>query len=566
MVAIPSIKINGDKFELDTDPNLIPYTENSREVYLAQNQANFWQSWVMRSWHGGERVTRILSEDDLENHIFNDGEGIDVSTWGKMKLQPALARTLTVSSSTLPLKACNDGTAVLAGHTVLSTNYMSRYTGNPGSWTGITTPNAAAVTDIITGTGNYMYAIQGSKIIYSDNNGATWSNDTSTNVPTTMVGLAYCASQLYALLPDSLKYYDATEDDWIEAASWGGGYCCTHGEEVYWADDSRLYRWNGTSAYEVDRFPDGFEIMGITSYRNILFCHGRFPAQGGYKGSCYHVIDGRDGHTFNIGSYDGSSNYTIAAVGGGDDEIWFANQKRGGVDRYDLSKGGLAPGPAWGSAGVIPFKGVATSNGKLFVSRYDNVAGTDGVYTANVTIPTAYRTSGWFTSPEMDFLVPIATKLYNEIMIHHWALATGQSFLVEYSLDGGNSYTVAGTSADIGATSKSFRVPNARGDSIILRVTLTGPGTSTPTLTMVRCDGMPLAEARYEWNLALAAYSIKGGRNKIKKLREAYESQSVLTFTDIHGVDHSVVIDKFGSRIPIGDKWTAKTQLVLREV
>lgn len=563
MVAIPSVKINGDKYELDTDPKLTAYVETPQEVYLAQSQANFWQSWVMRSWHGGERVTRILSEDDLDKHIFSDGEGIDVSTWGKMKLQPALERSLTLSTSDMVLCTTNDGSAVLCGHGS-SSGYMHRFTGNPGSWSAITTPNSAAVTDIIKGIGQNMYAIQGTKIIESDDNGATWSNNASSGVPTDMVALAFCASQLYAIGPDYVKFWDGAA--WDDAASWGGDYACTHGEEVYWADDSRLYRWNGTSSYEVDRFPDGFEITGVTSYRNILFCHGRFAVQGGYKGSCYHVIDGRDGHTFNIGSYDGSSDYSINALGGGDDEIWFANQKRGGVDRYDLSKGGLAPGPAWGSAGAIPFKGIATSNGKLFVSRYDNVAGTDGVYIANVTIPTSYRASGYFITPEMDFLVPIATKLYNEIMIHHWALVDGESFKVEYSLDGGTTYVLAGYSNTVGDTSKSFRVPNARGDSIILKVTLNGPGDSTPTLTMVRCDGMPMSDPRYIWNVALAIYSVRGGRNKIKAMRNAYEGRDVLTFQDVHGADHSVVIDNMSTRYPIGDKWTGKVQLTLREV
>jgi hypothetical protein len=641
MVAIPYIKLNGEKYELDTDPDVTAYQELPQEIWQAPAQVGFWQSWVMRSWHGGERVTRILTAEDLDKFTYHDGEGVDVSTWGEISLQPACARSLTVSSATLPMCTTNDGSAVLVGHVVTSAKYLNRFTGNPGSWTGITTPNAGAVTDIITGKGQNMYGVQLNRVIESTDNGATWANSTkgrvatgtataggattitlavgssavddyyngmqiyitsgqgvgqlrtitdyvgSTRVatvatwssnpnntsvydilsaatPTDMVALAFCANELYALGPLSLKHWDGSA--WQTDATWGGTCMCTYGEEVYWAQDTRVFRWNGTSSYEVDAMPNGFTITGLFPYRNLLVLTGYYLVQGGKKGSIYYMLDGRDAHLYNVGSYDGSSDYTINAMAGGDDEIYLANQKRGGADRYDLTKGGLSCGPAWAAKGVIPFKSMAFHNGKLLIGRYDGVGGTDGVYVSNVTIPTAFVASGWVTTPEMDFLFPVSKKLFNTIQVLTRSLAVSERVKMEYSLDGGTTYSVAGYVEGTGVTGKEFRITNANGSTVKLRITLEGPGTSTPKVVLVRVDAQPVGEPLYYWALSLALYSVRGGRNAILELRKAYKSRSVLNFEDVYGESHSVIIDQQASKIPIGDRWTAKVQVRLKEV
>jgi hypothetical protein len=631
------IKINGTKYELDPDPDVEPAAEIPQKLWQAADDGDFWQTWEMRSFQGGERRTRIFSKDQLDEMTYDDGEGIDVSTWGELKLQPDLTRVggLYCSSATLPMVVSNDGQTVIVGHTLYNAKYLSTYAGT--TWTQRTTPNAAAVTDLVVGTGTNIYGIQGTKIIESADDGATWADNASSGVPTDMVGLAFCANQLYALGPTYLKYWDGAA--WTAAATWGGSFCCTYGEQVYFAKNNIIYRYNGTASYEADRLPQGFIITGLYSYRNILFIPGYFNVQGGKKGAVYYIMDGRDAHLYNIGSYDGSSNYTISAVAGSDDEVYLANQKRGGADRYDMTVGGLQSGPAWREAGVIPFKAMAYSNGKVLIGRYNTIRastcqatgndtthikldasasatndayngetivftggagatqtatisdyagdtkiavistvatpadgtttyaiGDSGVYVANVAIPTAYETTGWITSPEYDWFFPHDYKVFSQVVVWHKALAADQSVKVEYSLDGGVAYTVAGYSDIVGDTSKTFKITNARGRSFKLKLTLAGPGTTTPTVTYVRVDAAPLGEARSMWDFNLAAFSPRQGRQRIQALKTAYKSRSVVELEDLYDEKYSVVFEYLKIVPQRGDKWSAKVFLRLREV
>lgn len=558
------IKLDGIKYDLDTDPEIESNAEIPQKLFQAADEGDFWQTWELRSYHNGERRTRIVTKDQVEEFTYDDGEGIDASTWGQLKLQPDLNRTdgLTVSSATLPMVVSNDGTTVIIGHTALGGKYLTTYTGT--TFTGRTTPNAAAVTDLCVGVGSNIYGIQGTKIIASADNGATWADDTSSGVPTTMVGITVCATYLYALTPTSLVYWDGAS--WETAASFGGDFVCTYGEQVYFADDNIIYRYNGTASYEADRLPQGFICTGLFSYRNVLFIPGYFNVQGGKKGAVYYIMDGRDAHLYNVGSYDGSSNYTISAVAGADDEVYLANQKRGGADRYDMTVGGLSSGPSWRGLGVIPFKSMAYSNGKLLVGRYDGVAGTDGVYVANVAIPTAYETSGWVTTPEYDWFFPNDYKIFSRIIVEHKSLAAGQSIKVEYSTDGGVTYTLAGYSDVVATTSKEFKTTDARGRSLKLRITLAGPGTSTPTLTYTRVDAAPVGEARSLFDYNLALWSKMQGRDKIKALKSTYRTRAVVEHEDIDGEKTSVIFEYMKIKRLNGDRHSAKVFLRLREV
>lgn len=629
------IKINGVKYELDPDPEVEPVAEIPQKLWQAADDGDFWQTLEMRSFQGGERRTRILTKDQLDEMTYDDGEGIDVSTWGELKLQPDLARDYYCNSATLPMVVSNDGQTVIVGHALYNAKYLSTYSGT--TWTARTTPAAYAVVDLCVGIGQNIYGVQNGAIIESTDNGATWAATSKAGADASIVGVTFCANQLYALTATTLKYWDG--DSWESAATWGGDFCCTYGEQVYFAKDNIIYRYNGTASYEADRLPQGFCITGLFAYRNILFIPGYFYVQGGKKGATYYIMDGRDAHLYNVGSYDGSSDYTISAIAGSDDEVYLANQKRGGADRYDMTVGGLSCGPAWREAGVIPFKSMAYSNGKVLVGRYNVIRastcqatgndtthvkldasasatndayngetivftggtgatqtatisdydgttkiavistvatpadgmttyaiGDSGVYVANVAIPTAYETSGWLTTPEYDWFFPHDIKVFSQVVVAHKALADSQSVKVEYSLDGGTTYTLAGYSDIVGSESKTFKITNARGRSCKLKLTLAGPGTSTPTVTYARVDAAPLGEPRSMWDYNLALYSVHQGRQRIASLKEAYKSLSVVEMEDIYQDTYSVVFEYLKISPARGDKQTAKVFMRLREV
>ena len=641
------IKLDGNEYLLDTTGEDFPYTKYKRAELKKEDQDQFWHWWHMRSFHGGERQEHILKESDLENFAYHDGEGIDISDWGKVKIQPTLARGLAIQSATMPMTVTADGQTLVVG---ITTSPYIKYTGDGASWSNGSTPSNASIVDIITAADGTMYAIQGSvssnKIIVSTNSGANWSNalygletsgqcqknngeNTTTAIhlaaaasatddayngmaliftsgtgigqtatvsdydgtskiatisavatpangttyyeiwtataPLVALCLTYCAGQLYALTSSSLVYWDGSE--WGEAAEWGGTCVCTFQENVYFAKNDTLFKWTGQSTFQDDRLPAGFVITGLFPYRKILWITGYFWVQGAKKGATFYIIGGYEGHLFSL-THSGTADYGIRGLAGSDDEVYIANPKRGGVDRYDLTDSGLSSGPATGTAMYIPPKSCAYFDGYVAVGRYDNVAGSDGVWIANVANPATYRTSAWFTTSEYDFGYPNEYKWVKQITVAHKALAAGQSIKIEYSVDGGTTYVIAGWSSTPGDTSKTFVLSAVRGRTFKLKLTLTA-GTSqasTPTLTEVLVAAAPSTEADWTWDLRLMLPRSRQGDTLITAMENSADDQKVMAFTDLREQDYNVVIDNISIRQRAGDEYSATVYLVLYSV
>lgn len=84
-------------------------------------------------------------------------------------------------------------------------------------------------------------------------------------------------------------------------------------------------------------------------------------------------------------------------------------------------------------------------------------------------------------------------KSFDELVIQASPLLTNQSATVEFSIDRGESYVAITNGVLSGAGNTRITVPiRANGPSIGLKVTLAGPGTSTPTLTLVQVQAHPL--------------------------------------------------------------------------
>lgn len=559
--------LDSTKYMLDPAGDDPPYMERLQNPYR-DDDGDYWKGRSYRSFHGGERVKRILSENDLGNFPYYDGEGVDVSTWGEVTVQPALARSLAVSSANLCMTVSADGLSVVVGTAVDpgDNKYIQRYNG--GSWTAIAAPNAgAAVTDLITAPNGTMYGVQGTKIITSTDSGATWSNVAGVGVPTNMTAVVHCAGYLYAIGPSGLKKFSTS---WSTVSSLPGTVGCTYREDVYWANYSTIFRWTGETAYQYDRLPEGFQITALIPYREVMLILGYYTAQGAKRGCAHYLMSGHEAHLFTIKETNTTSDYRISAACGGDDEIWFANNKRGGADRYDLTDGGLSSGPAWGATGSIPYKGMAYSDGYLFVGRYDNAAGTDGVYICNTMNPTVFRTSGWLQTSEDDFDLPAQYKLFRSIEVSHKALAAGESIKTEYSVNGGVSWTEAGTSDTLAATSEKYTLSSVRGKTLALKLTLTS-GTSQatrPTLTYpcVTVEYAEIPESSYLHTVRLALYKAKGGDTKLTALKTSLAKRTVLSYTPYRGTAVNVIVEDAAIYYEFGDNDSATVVLKLREV
>jgi len=330
-----------------------------------EDSDKFWMEWTMQSFHGGERLPRILKQEDLEQFRYHDAEGVDVANlvdWGEVELQPALSRSLAIQSASMPMTVSSTGATLVVG--LDESPYIKLWT--TSGWANASSvAGTGTVTDLLT-AGTTLYGVRGGAVITSTNTGGTWS---AVGSYTTAVGVAYVNGDLYVGKSDGV--YNHTQDEAVTTI--GCSAIAGYRENVYFSSDSRLYRYDGRATYLYDQLPQGFNITALIPYRQVLFILGYYKVRTGYKGAVYYLISGSENHLYSLGDY--SADHRIYALAGGDDEVWVASPKRGGVDRYDLEAGGISAGPIWGAAGYVPFKGIAVCEGYLFVGRF---VGSDG--------------------------------------------------------------------------------------------------------------------------------------------------------------------------------------------
>lgn len=640
MASIPreidKVKLAGYTYGLDL-PGVVLYRDPCHRMY-PQKQfqiegvgGEFWKEWTMRSWHGGERLERILSAEERDSFRYHDAEGVDaalLSKWGELRLASALTRSLYTQSASMPMTATSDGTKLIVGLSVAP--YIKLWT-YAGSWADATAVyGSGAVTDLVT-AGTTLYGVRGGCVITSTDSGANW---TQVGSYTTATGVAYVNEDLWIGKSDGV--YNHTDSEAVSAL--GCTAIAGYRENIYFGKDRRLYRYDGRATYLYDELPMGFNLTALIPYRQVLLILGYFKVRGGYRGAVYYIVSGSENHLFSLGDY--SADHRIYACCGSDDEIFFANPKRGGADRYDLEVGGITNGPSWGEAGTIPFKSMAVCEGYLFIGRYVNLEsgtakatgsdtthtalrsaasatddayngetiyftsgtgegqvatitdyagdtkiathtavetpaddtttyyiGKDGVYMADIANPTSWVTTGWATTAEYDFEWSNDAKLFGSIYMEHRALVQGETIDVDYSLDGGNTYHNAGTSNMAGSVNKTLTLDDVTGQTIKLKVTLSGPGTSTPTLTKLVVRAAACTDAKWMWDLRFLIIQKWGGTESINALREANDSQRQLDFEDRDGQKYKVVIENMNiDADPDPNKHSAHVSIRLREV
>ena len=193
---------------------------------------------------------------------------------------------------------------------------------------------------------------------------------------------------------------------------------------------------------------------------------------------------------------------------------------------------------------VIPFKSMAICEGYLWIGRYDAVSGTDGVWQADVTVPSTYRASGWLTTPSYDFRFPNQQKLFRDIRVEHAALTTGQSVAVQYSLNEGATWVAGVTSSTVGATFATATLSNIKANTLKMKVTLTAgaSATTTPTVRKLVARAAPVTEAKWMWRLKLLIIPRFGGAALFAAIKSAFAAQQELAFVDVDKSTAQVII------------------------
>jgi hypothetical protein len=644
----PRITLDSTTYMLD----IVGMQENGESYYVkhpqrsqpgATSEEDFWAEWTLSSFHGGERLKKILSKDDLESFRYDDAESLDealLSKWGELKLASGVDLGLSVSTSTsvsdtLPMTVSADGTILIVGLSVTPFIYTWTYAGGWVAYSTGTIAGSGTITDLIT-AGTTYYAVRGGAVLTCTGAPAT-ANWSAVGSYTTAVGVAYVNGDLFVAKSDGLYNHTDSTSISSEPLTVVAGYR----EMVYAGRDRRLFRYDGKAFYLYDELPQGFTMTCLQPYRDILLIMGYFKVRSGYKSAVYYIKGSGENHLYSVGDY--AADYRINAAAGSDDEIFFANPKRGGADRYDLEVGGISNGPALGAAYTIPFKAMAVCEGYLFygnwqghaygtaqstgndtthiklqaiasstndyyngktitfnsgtgspatatISDYDGTTkiatistvatpadGTtvytispmkNGVYYADLQAPTLYDTSGWLTTAEYDFGWSNSVKLFKDIRIECRALASGQGIEVQYSTNGGTTYTSAGTTtytADGAATGETYTLDNVSGTTIKLKILLTGGGTNTPTLTKVVVRAARCIDTKDMWDLRLY---IADDATKRAALEASYAKQTQLAFTDVdRSSTAKVIIESLAMPLMIDEKGDSlRPRLRLREV
>src|SRR3990172_8649508 len=162
------------------------------------------------------------------------------------------------------------------------------------------------------------------------------------------------------------------------------------------------------------------------------------------------------------------------------------------------------------------------------------------------TLSGSYYASGHFITNEYAEISAI-DKLYYDVTCNFTTLASGESIQVEYSIDGGSTYTSLGTasySVDGAITNKNFIFgDNIVSKTLVLRITLAGDGTTTPTLKDYSVRFVPTITTKKLWNINIncgdevkrldGALVAMVGRELKGRLERAWWTKSILDFQDL---------------------------------
>lgn len=172
---------------------------------------------------------------------------------------------------------------------------------------------------------------------------------------------------------------------------------------------------------------------------------------------------------------------------------------------YGLVYDGLFHFPSW----IFKYTANKIYPFTVFGSSTTQVPYFYGLSTTNLIITklntSAYLTTGNVITGIFNGGKSAVDKLWNSVTISFKALVTGQTIVVEYSLDDEGNWVNIGTiSPTAGEIEKTLSFANnITSKRIQVRLTLTGGGTNTPTLYDFIVRFLSLTDNRFEWILKL---------------------------------------------------------------
>lgn len=244
-----------------------------------------------------------------------------------------------------------------------------------------------------------------------------------------------------------------------------------------------VYAWKAGSTdapFVAFEFPAGQYPVSLGFYLSNVFVRCAEPlVTGGVQADIYRcattdgkliptlvtqIVSGTDDHS--VGGWAGNALYAF---------FGWKNVESGvsGVGAINLSTGGWS---RW-------LKGSTGGNVRSMVSWNGQLVWTQDSVSSVIEDATIYRTVGSLTTDTGDAGSALS-KLYSEMSIECNPLPTGWTVLVEYTLDGGNSFNTTTFSFNTAGTTSLTGFIDRTSQSIGLRITMTYSG-SNPVLTPV---------------------------------------------------------------------------------
>lgn len=303
------------------------------------------------------------------------------------------------------------------------------------------------------------------------------------------------------------------------------------------ASEAVLYQFTGAAVTELKRLGEigvenSFGKLRAIGGRLMMGSSSLFGFEGGFGLTMYDAVEDSY-HIFaskrDATNYpDGGTEHPKWIV---DDVIWFGGYLWASVRGYGIFR--------------TPYTVRDVSE---FLALYDNSAA--GGVASN---------GGWLESSEFDAGTPGLRKLWNAIVLDVDLPTTDTSVEVEYSLDGGDSWVSAGTATldVVGQTryQKLFRLGGATGgvysSTFKYRLILeTTDSTYSPAVRGIGVRYLPVPEPNWIWDMTLVLSDNQelldgtteqpNNDTKLSNLKDAFRDQSLVTFTDIDGVEWEV--------------------------
>lgn len=326
-------------------------------------------------------------------------------------------------------------------------------------------------------------------------------------------------------------YFLVTEPNQFKTQLWAYDI----GDNAY----AHIYTWaGGVKITRVVERSDALYLFDIDNNTQLLGIWKYTVASGGLE-RIFQI--GRPGDTSTLkGNVVHNATYIYFAVDDGtsDYQIWQ-------IDNSDAIFTGITP-PAsyatsismlasYGTGGLTVIK-----NGASGTNKFDSFS----------SLPNSVRlTTGYLKTSIFDGNIPAIDKLFHSVTLNFNQLTTSQSITVEYSLDGGVTFTSLGSvsnATDGGTiTSKTLYFGSAIvSKTIMLKFTLTSAGGSaSATLNAFSTQYVPVPDVVKSWQLNINAGSSvkrldgglvdKPGRELKSQLERSWITKSLVDFQDI---------------------------------